>query len=88
MRVARYRLGEGVREGRYWEKEERFCRCVRGRRNRGSTCGKNTEGGEQEQEMVGKMLGENGEGKEWLRRLDKFRAGVRVEEGSEEGESE
>jgi len=29
--VARYRLGEGVREGRYWMgEEERLCRVCRG----------------------------------------------------------
>jgi len=37
--------------------------------------------------MVGEV-GENTEGEEWLRRLDEFRMGVRVQERSEERERE
>lgn len=46
-RVARFRLGDGLRGSRYWEKEEsRRCRvCSWGKRH-GSMCGKSAQAGE------------------------------------------
>ncbi|KMQ82861.1 hypothetical protein RF55_21640 [Lasius niger] len=77
QRIARFRIGDGVREGRFWEREEkkkcRICgwkketwehiweECVRG------------ESGSTWQEKVREILGEEGEGEEWLKELERMR---------------
>lgn len=77
QRVARYRLGGGMRGGKYWMAEEkRKCRV----------CGVGEEtweyvweecadwrGGKSWQEMVGEVLGDEGEGESWLRELEGIR---------------
>lgn len=79
QRVARFRLGNGMRGGRYWDEEEkRRCRV----------CGWGEEswehvwevctgrGGERDwQEMVDEVFWEEGEGEEWLRRIEEWREG-------------
>jgi len=89
-RVARYRLGEGVREGRYWEKEEsKMCRmCEREREtweHVWEECGRWGARGNW-QEMVEEVLGEEGEGEVWIRKLEEFREGGGGEEGGERRE--
>jgi len=67
MRMAKFRLGEGVREGRYWEREEnRRCRmCEREEetwKHVWEECGRwGTRGSWQE--MVEEVLGEGGRGR-------------------------
>jgi len=67
MRLAKFRLGEGVREGRYWEREEnRRCRmCEREEetwKHVWEECGRwGTKGSWQE--MVEEVLGEGGRGR-------------------------
>lgn len=79
QRMARFRLGNEMREGRYWEREEgKLCRL----------CGMAAESWEHVwedcgewgaegvwQEMVGRVLGEDGEGEEWLLKLEELRGG-------------
>ena len=79
QRVAKFRLGNGMRGGRYWEEgEKRRCRV----------CGWGEESWEHVwevcmgwgvergwQEMVGEVLGEEGEGEEWLRSIEEKREG-------------
>jgi len=78
-RIARFRLGNEMREGRYWEGEERKkCRL----------CGNEEEswehvwercrrwregGGGGWQEAVGWVLGEDGEGERWMREIERER---------------
>lgn len=77
-RVARFRLGNEMREGRYWEtEEERKCRV----------CGEEEEswehvidrcgGGEGEERGIGErvreILDEGGGGEEWMKRLQERR---------------
>jgi len=61
--------------------------CVEWKRSRRNTCGKTVKGGGQK--GVGRrwwrVLGEDGEGEEWLRKLEEFRR-ERGMEGREEGE--
>jgi len=45
-RIARFRLGNEVREGLYWEEEEKeSAEYVRGKRRHGNTYGKGVRGG-------------------------------------------
>ncbi|XP_067217103.1 LINE-1 retrotransposable element ORF2 protein [Linepithema humile] len=69
-RVARFRLGNEVREGRYWEEEEkRRCRLCGGERETWEhvweECREWKEGGGSWQEAVGWVLGEEGEGERY-----------------------
>jgi len=88
-RIARYRLGEGVKEGMYWmREEERMCRMC-GREEESwkhvwEECGRWGAGGRWE-EMVVEVLGENGEGEKWLGKLEAFREGGGMEGGEGEG---
>jgi len=88
-RIIRYRLGNEVRGGLYWEDVEkkkcRLCereeetwehiweRCVRGEKWGDMTW----------QEAVLSVLGEEGEGEEWLKELDEARSFMGGEEGGE-----
>lgn len=92
-RVCRYRMGNEVREGAYWESEEkRSCRMCGGEEETWEhvweRCvkGKEKEKGSW-QEVVEGILGEEGEGEEWMKELDEMREG-RVEGRSVEGEGE
>lgn len=77
QRVARFRLGNGIRAGRYWEGEEgRKCReCERVLESWEHVWEECTdwrkEGGWQEN--VGMVLGEEGEGERWMRELEERR---------------
>jgi len=74
-RIARYRLGEGVKEGKYWmREEERICRmCWREEetwKHVWEECGSWGAKGSWEE-----MVGENGEGEKWLKKMEVFRKG-------------
>ena len=77
-RVVRLRLGNEMKAGRYWEgEEERRCRmCGQGEEtweHVWEVCsGWGTERGWQEAVM--EVLGEEGEGEEWMKRLEERRA--------------
>lgn len=80
-RVARFRLGNEVKEGRYWEeKEKRLCRRCEGEieswEHIWERC--NNRGGEKKstwQEEVGWILGEKEKGEWWMREVEKERMG-------------
>jgi len=79
QRVARFRLGNEMREGTYWEGEnERRCRMCglgqEGWRHVWEDCGIWRAEGNWEN-MIEVVLGEEGEGEEWLRRLEEYRGG-------------
>jgi len=79
QRVARFRLGNEMREGKYWEGEnKRRCRmCGLGHedwRHVWEDCGIWGAEGNWE-EMIEVVLGEEGEGERWLRRLEEYRGG-------------
>ncbi|EZA50300.1 hypothetical protein X777_11286 [Ooceraea biroi] len=77
-RVARYRLGNEMRRGRYWEREEdRKCRSCGGEietwehiLERGREEPERDEG---IQEKVGRILAEDGRGEGWMNDLDENR---------------
>ena len=96
LRIARYRLGGGVRERRYWWREEdRLCRVCEGGvetwEHVWEECGRWGAVGSW-QEMVEVIMGEEGEGEKWIRELERFREGgwreERGEGGMEEGVKE
>lgn len=71
-RIARFRLGNEMREGKYWgEVRERECRLCGGEieswEHVWERCRSWTEGGGNWQEVCERMLGGEGEGKKWLR---------------------
>lgn len=82
-----FRLGNGMREGRYWEEERRRSRLCEGEEETWEhvweRCREWREGGDSWQEAVGWIIGEKGEGERWLRELERERQG-----GEEEGEGE
>lgn len=88
QRVAKYRLGGGMRGGRYWENEEgRSCRlCGWGDETWEHVWEECVDWGVEEswQEVVEKILGDKGEGEFWMERLDSLRG----ERGREEMEEE
>jgi len=85
-RIARFRLGSEMREGRFWEGEKRKCRL----------CGWEEETwehvvevcmgekGGSGKEMIVKILDEGGGGEGWMKRLQ----GRREEQGRVRGEEE
>jgi len=79
QRVARFRLGDGMRGGRYWEgEEERKCRvCGWGEETWEHVWEECTDWGVERgwQEMVEEVLGEGGEGEVWMERLEELREG-------------
>jgi len=85
-RVARFRLGCEMREGNYWEEEERkVCRMCGGEREswehvweRCRTWREGREGSWQEE--VHWVLGEEGEGQGWMREVESERKGLRENE--------
>ncbi|KYQ49651.1 hypothetical protein ALC60_11272 [Trachymyrmex zeteki] len=91
-RVAWFRLGNEVREGRYWEgEEERKCRLCGNEVEswdhlwEGCRAWWNGEVGRWQKEL-GRNLGEEGEGEEWMRKVEKERE--RMREGMRKGESD
>jgi len=92
QRIAKYRLGNEMRGGMYWEKdEERKCRM----------CGMEEEDwkhvwdecvdwgvGRSWDEMMEVILGEEGEGEEWLKKVEEWRGVECKEKVSEEEEGE
>jgi len=79
QRVARFRLGEDMRGGKYWEREDRRkCRvCEGGEETWDHIWEECTDWGAERgwQEMVYEVLGEGGEGEEWMKDLEKMREG-------------
>lgn len=76
--MARFRLGNEVREGRYWEEEEkRICRLCEGQiescQHVWKRCREWQEGGGSWQEIVGRILEEEGEGEDWMREVKRVR---------------
>ncbi|KYN11478.1 hypothetical protein ALC57_16367 [Trachymyrmex cornetzi] len=93
-RVAKFRLGNEVKEERYWEEEEeRKCRlCGSGWETwehiwEGCRAWKMGEGGSW-QEVVGRILGEEGEGEGWMREVEEERKRMREEGGVGEGKND
>ncbi|KYN11576.1 hypothetical protein ALC57_16268, partial [Trachymyrmex cornetzi] len=93
-RVARFRLGNEVKEGKYWEEEEeRKCRlCGSGRETwehiwEGCRAWKMGEGGSW-QEVMGTILGEEGEGEGWMREVEEERKRMREEGDVGEGKND
>jgi len=77
-RVARFRLGNEVREGRYWEDEEnKKCRLcgteLETWEHVWEGCRKWRENEESWQKAVGWILREEGEGEEWMRKVERER---------------
>ncbi|EZA55636.1 hypothetical protein X777_04328 [Ooceraea biroi] len=76
QRVARFRLGNGMRGGRYWEEKMRECRiCGGGEESWEHVWEKCTDWGERGtwQERMSEVLGEEGEGEKWMRELEGLR---------------
>jgi len=91
-RVARFRLGNEIREGRYWEEEEKkLCRLcgdkVETWEHVWEECRKWRQGGEGSwQEACGRILGGEGEGEGWMREVEEERRGGGERKGGgEEG---
>jgi len=84
-RVIRFRLGNEVREGWYWEKvEKRGCRIC-GREELWERCMRGREWEEVGwQEVVGKVLREERKGEEWMKEIQKLRKEVESEERKKE----
>lgn len=80
-----------MREGRYWEKEERRCRLCEGKEetweHMWKRCREWGEGGGNWQEAVRWVLGKEGEGERWLRELE-GETGRRGGRGNGDGEKE
>jgi hypothetical protein len=77
-RVARFRLGNEMREGEYWEKEEeRSCRLCGSEEETWEhvweRCREWKEGGGSWQEAVKWVLGGKGEGEWWMREIERER---------------
>ncbi|KAK0169531.1 hypothetical protein PV328_011925 [Microctonus aethiopoides] len=84
QRVAKYRLGGGMKGNKYWLKEEeKRCRvCGWGVESWEHVWDGCWEGGREKgwQEAVGVVLGDEGEGEDWLRLLEEWRRNVVVSE--------
>ncbi|XP_025993782.2 uncharacterized protein LOC113004505 [Solenopsis invicta] len=94
-RVARFRLGNEIRERMYWGgEEEKGCRLCGGGieswEHVWEECRSWRErGGESWQEVFSWILGEKGEGENWMRELERERGGAGGrEEGSDRGYGE
>lgn len=87
-RVARFRLGNEIREGKYWEeKEKKVCRLCGIEKETWEGCREWSKGKGSWQKVVGRILGKEGEGEWWMRELEKKR-GKRRKERVWEGEGE
>jgi len=91
-RIARFRLGNEVEERKYWEEtEKKLCRLCGGGEletweHLWERCREWREGGGGGwQEAVTWVLGEEGEGEEWMREVEEERKRVRRERGEQEG---
>ena len=82
-RVARYRLGNEMREGWYWEREEkRRCRICEGEEESWEhvleRCRREEEGiGKDWQERVTEILEEGGSGEKWMAEFNRWREEIR-----------
>ncbi|XP_011865993.1 PREDICTED: putative golgin subfamily A member 6-like protein 6 [Vollenhovia emeryi] len=92
QRVARFRLGEEMRSNRYWEEEEnRKCRvCGREEETWEHIREECTDWGREKgwRDMVEEVLGEEGGGEEWMRKIEEWRGVGIVGEGEECEKSE
>ena len=78
-RIAKYGLGNGMAEARYWEcEEERICRVCGSEEERWEHVWERCRGeGEGSwQENVRKILGEEGEEESWIRKLGGEQSGA------------
>lgn len=93
-RIARFRLGSEIRENRYWEKEEnKLCKMCGGEVESWEYvwegCREWTEERKSWQEMIGVILGGEGEGEWWMREVERERSEREArEEGREKVEKE
>jgi len=77
----RFRLGNEMKEGRYWEEEDkRMCRLCGGEieswEHVWEECRMWKEKGNKSwQEVYGRILGEDGEGESWMREVEAERGG-------------
>lgn len=83
-RVARFRLGKEMKEGRYWKKEEEWkCRLcgweTEGWEHVLERCKRGTNDGVERgiQERVKEILAADGSGEEWMKELEREREGGR-----------
>lgn len=93
QRVIKFRLGNGMGGNKYWEKEERRkCRmCGLGEETWEHVWEECTSWGNEKgwQEAVEVILGEEGEGEEWMKKLEEMREGRReIEIEIKESENE
>jgi len=90
-RVIRFSLENEIREGIYWEEENRICRVCGGEvetwEHVWKGCKKGSIERESWQEAVGEVLGEGGEGEWWIREVEEERKGI-IDEGEEKVEGE
>ncbi|KZC05506.1 hypothetical protein WN55_06989 [Dufourea novaeangliae] len=90
QRVARFRLGNEMRENRYWlEEEKRRCRICGWREETWEHVWEECMGWREEMgwhEMVREVLGDEGEGEEWMRKVEERREGVKKRENGWENE--
>lgn len=83
-RITRFRLGNEIKESRYWEKEEnRKCRICEEEEETWEHVWEGCREGEREtreswQEVAERMLGEEGKGEEWMKEVMEKR-GKKVE---------
>lgn len=78
VRVARFKLSCEMGEGRYWEeKYKKGCRICEGEieswEHVWEECREWEEGGSSWQEVVGRILREDGEGEWWIKKVEKER---------------
>jgi len=90
-RVAIFRLGSMMREGKYWKREEkRRCRmCGRERetwKHVWEECREWRKEGESWQEVVREMLGEKGEGEWWMKKIEREKEWLVERKGKREKE--
>ncbi|KYN08221.1 hypothetical protein ALC62_00796 [Cyphomyrmex costatus] len=88
IRIARFRMGNEMRRGRYWEDEERrVCRvCGAEEETWDHVLKRCAKWKEDEKEMsLEDILDEGGGGDEWIRGLIGIREKMSIEEGGEKG---
>lgn len=90
QRIARFRLGNEMRESRYWEEEEekkRKCRLCNVEREIWEDCGSWRAKGSW-RNMMELVLEEKGEGENWLRKLERARERTVNEDEESKGKGE
>lgn len=90
QRIVKFRLGDGIKEGKYWEEEEgRKCRICGWTMQTWEHLWEECvvkEVGSTWKEKVGEILGEEGEGEGWLREIERIRNREKGEEKTDRNE--